>query len=100
MRGLQPNLGGLGQLVSSLSAPQVDIAFTLERLISDGSIAAARIFGEGTITFRSGPLFALFGTREHPRAHLTISTVSMFRIAHGLIAERWGPVGVERSLPY
>lgn len=96
--GVPPGRGGVVRLARFLSSEDVDLAFVLEESAAEGPLVAARIFGEGRV---AGPLAGQLvppGRFSAAAVQVVVSTVSLFRVAGGLLVSRWGPVSLERAV--
>jgi len=83
LRGIPPTRDGVNQKYRMLRAGFSDFGFTIEDLFSAGDRAAARVTVRGT---HDGE----FMGRPATGRSFAVTSVGIFRIADGRIAEHWG----------
>lgn len=81
--GATPDLKGYKQTVTSLSTPFADIQCTAEDVVAEGDKVAVRWIWRGT---HKGEFMGIPATGKQ----VTITGISILRIAGGKIVEEWG----------
>jgi len=81
--GVPPTREGLKQKYDLLHTGFADLAFRVEDLVVSGDRVAARVGVSGTHT---GPMLG----REPSGRTFAVTSVGIFRLADGRIAEHWG----------
>jgi predicted ester cyclase len=82
---LPPGREGLAALYQATLVAFPDFNVTLEQLIADGDLVAVRITNRGTNT-------GSFVGNPPTGKHATWTTIAIFRVADGMIVERWGVI--------
>jgi len=81
--GLPPGREGFRQVVTLLRTAFPDLQVTIEDLIAEGDIVAARVIASGTHRGAIGGISPT-GTRA------TFTAIHIYRIDAGQVVERWG----------
>ena len=81
--GLPPGRDGLAALHQLTLAAFPDYDVSLEQLIADGDLVAVRMTNRGTNT-------GSFIGNQPTGKQATWTTIAIFRVADGMIVERWG----------